>query len=1035
MPEKVRQDILFSAGLDLKSSDELLEPTAARVMENVLIDEYDVPSKLYGYVDYNPSDLFSGTVTSMKEFNTSDGTRAMLAIDSTGDIKRTTGDGFWSLIESGLNTSQAYEFAVARDRAYYMNKVDTRSTDGTTARPMGLEPPPQLTLGTTPAQNLEVIGGGSITSGVYSYAITYVYDNFQESSRGPGIDVTLNGSQQTRVDLSGLTIPDGVTDIRIYRTVKDAGTTASHRLVDEVSLPLGAGPHYTDNTTDALLGTDTAAIDVLPLVAGGDFLGAGIPVWYANRMWLAQTVEGADRVYVSDPFSPDKFREEQYFIINEADGGSITAIHPFRDSLLVWKRTSFNVIRGVFGSLDNMLPDTIALDVGCVDYRSVKTITRNGVMQVVFGDKEKLYTYDGTNLVDLTTSIEPLWRGLGQVNAFRGQDTQTTQADFLAGTSSPSIDLTTQAGSIGTLEPSKTWDLDADWNAGTIEHTGFITVSGDTLKYDFPGWSIFGGATWNLNNQFNPILVSPPFGFPAEHYVGRASNHNTENWQFAFGSTASPGGTNHMYFMSDSLNPGAMNGYELFFAWPTNSTYNITFRRKDAGVPSGSLITGSGGVGDNIRIERVGGTFELFVNEVSQGTAADSTYSDGDYLMFSVDFASASLAGSLNFSIGQIGDGTENVTWTSEVIDTRTDRAPDWSDLVVTGEFTGTGSITYRTRSGPTPTPDGSWTAFSDLVPGPIGEPLGNQYHQLQIDMASNNVAETLTVGSARTGWDTIATHEGYVVDTNLPSGPNGWDTFFPVIQDAGTGITFEFRSGPTAVPDGSWTAYTAVPAGTIPTVALDQYYQWKATLTAEPGNLPVINSVLTQWFTGSPSANRLTTIFFRDLLYIAAQTDPSSASNDILLIQDNKGRWTTADIAANSMEEYFDTLFFSEIDSGRVLKFDTNKFTRSGAPVTSTIESGNKPWTEAQLNDNRKLLRALRLSTTSAEDFTLSVNPDEAGFVPAITVPGGQSRYVPLNTSARRHKIRIEHSGTGDFQLWKISPELHVYKVRRGVG
>ena len=75
----------------------------------------------------------------------------------------------------------------------------------------------------------------------------------------------------------------------------------------------------------------------------------------------------------------------------------------------------------------------------------------------------------------------------------------------------------------------------------------------------------------------------------------------------------------------------------------------------------------------------------------------------------------------------------------------------------------------------------------------------------------------------------------------------------------AGTSIALSVRSGATPVPDGSWSAFTAVPGSGGPLSSTSRYLQYSADLaTSDPLQTPVLRDV-TVSFTASPVTHTLT--------------------------------------------------------------------------------------------------------------------------------------------------------------------------------
>lgn len=1054
MPKKQTQDIILDKGLDLRSPDEILDPGAARVLENILLDVYGVPSKMWGSVKYNPSNT-SADFIDLYELIFDGGSRSLLGVLSDGDMVATTGDGVFSVIETGLSTDN-YMFATARNRAYFANGIDRKSTDGSTVRELGLNPPSAAPVLTAQA------GSGNIASGTYSYRISFLYDGFQESSLGPAqtVVVTNPPDNEVLVDWSGVPVPSGVTDVKVYRTLAGAGTSASHFFVGTATV--GAGS-LVDQLSDSNLGTP-GLTDVLPLnsypVAGpSTFVSAKHLVWMANRMFMVPF--NSDRVYISDPFSPDMFREENFIRFNESDGSNITAIHPFEDGLLVFKRNNVQILRGVYGSIQSMVPDLLVQGIGCVDNRSVVTTVRSGFSEVVFADKSKLYSYNGSTFTPISEAIEPLYRSLVPVSTFvgSGEHLDTSQSDFAAGTSSPTISLASNPGTVEVVDPFKLWTTDADFNDNVAIGANMF-VNNNQLSHDvgidlvpFATFDDFetgdlstGPKSWTINQNSATVGVSESGGAvnPGVDVnnveISTSSSRTTGAWNF----NVTRGSSDQQltcYFMSDVAQPQPSG----FGGSASANAYWLRVENRATGydLQFGKTVNGAETVLNEFVTLATNGTFTMSVAHDGNGSwilyhngafatsVTDSTFTPSGFMALWWGGDGTRPSGPRVNTI-EDADTTFTEDWDSAVVDATSDKTA-WADFLST-EGGDPSRISYFVRTG-TSVPDTTGSTFEAVTVGQdISTVTGvldtDDFIQLRIRFTSDFVfGSAPIVFDSKARWEQSSQLEGEAIDTGVT--PSGFGVF--VTDDTlQANITYEMRSAATlgALSGESW---TAVAPNTIPGLTANRFMQWRATIDATDGVKPTILSVKVQWLTGDVDVKRMQAIYHDDLLIITGKSQQASAGNDIWLIQDRFGRWTTADYQAATLSEFFGALHFGDVTVGKVLKVDEDVFTREGASVTSTIETGNKSWVEEGLADNRKLLRGVRVSTPSSEDLLLSADPDEAGFIADITDSGSNSRYYPINTNAIRHKIRVKHSGTNDFKLWKISPEVHVYPLRKG--
>jgi len=200
-----------------------------------------------------------------------------------------------------------------------------------------------------------------------------------------------------------------------------------------------------------------------------------------------------------------------------------------------------------------------------------------------------------------------------------------------------------------------TWDLNsqADWNTCTLSNIDTITTPGSFkvgLIDDFgdgnynanPTWTVVSsaGGTWDASSGILYIDTQPVSAITDK--IKLPSVRATGNWQFkAWSESPNPiYNTVIFYIMADEPAGGLVavqNGYGLSIQ--RSPTYNwIRFFKVVAGVITTlkdiAVIPSSTSV---YRISRVaGGTFEIFIDEVSQGTVSDNTVTTSAYMLCEV---------------------------------------------------------------------------------------------------------------------------------------------------------------------------------------------------------------------------------------------------------------------------------------------------------------------------------------------------------------------------------------------------------------
>lgn len=158
----------------------------------------------------------------------------------------------------------------------------------------------------------------------------------------------------------------------------------------------------------------------------------------------------------------------------------------------------------------------------------------------------------------------------------------------------------------------------------------------------------------------------------------------------------------------------------------------------------------------------------------------------------------------------------------------------------------------------------GNWsTPSSDHSSYTIPDTSGKSVFQYQFDLETSDPTSSPEIDSISFGLDGYSTSGTYTSPVVTGSDTvNDWTTL-EVNADtpAGTTITSETRSGDTAVPDGSWSDWTA--ADTTIDSPNSQYVQYRINIeTSDPVVTPAISSVVVNWdsVSGTPPGDGGTT-------------------------------------------------------------------------------------------------------------------------------------------------------------------------------
>lgn len=415
----------------------------------------------------------------------SDGARHLLEVEN-GTLKFTSGVASMTTVTSGYTASANFEFATTRNRVYFGNGITNQVYDKTASYGgVGYSVPKTKVMGAQApgsAATATIVAGAGVPVGGHTYKITFLYYDFEESNGSSASNlVTIVAGPNQQVDLSVIPVGGyGVTDRKIYRDNNDG----VYVLVGTIS----------NNTATTF--SDNAAAGTTPIPTDN-----GIPPVFGQvklfleRLWLAQISGEPFTLYFSEAGFPDIVESTNFIQCNPED--PITALFVYRGRLLIFNRRSLGQILG--DTRDSFAYDPIEGSVGCVDSRTVQEITLNGVPVVIWLSDKGFYGFNGSSIFYLSDSIEDLLKtDVKQTVIQRNQHTDTTDADFNAGTASDGIEVlggqvTTEGFVDGTPtignNPKRTWDDQTDWEGGdslsnlaTIEQSNLLTIPSNVTE-------------------------------------------------------------------------------------------------------------------------------------------------------------------------------------------------------------------------------------------------------------------------------------------------------------------------------------------------------------------------------------------------------------------------------------------------------------------------------------------------------------------------------------------------------------------------
>ena len=424
----------------------------------------------------------TGPIKDQFEAVFSDGTHHMLVMGN-GELQYSSGSGSFTTVTSGYSAIGNMEFAAYSDRVYFGNGIDEPQVYDRTANYGGAAP---VAVPKTKAMGLAVPSAAPTTAlvvdstanqvpaGAHTYKVTFLYYDFEESNGSPAsTPAVTTDATHTSVALTAIPVGGyGVTARKIYRDDSDG----VWRLVGTVA----------NNTATTF--TDTASIGTAVIPADNnpprDF---SLIVQHKDRMWMAGIAGDPSELDFSEASLPDIVLSTNTILCNPSD--PITGLAVYNDRVVVFNRNSFGQIFGT--TADTFRYSEVPGSIGCVDNRTIQVSTINGVPTLIWLSAKGFYRFNGSTVDYISDDIEDQVRfNLQQANQVKGSNSQSTQSDFQAGTSSTGIDtdiipgsLTTRGqllNGVPTNNPLASIDTKAEWE--TFSAAGAVVTRLPSLQ-------------------------------------------------------------------------------------------------------------------------------------------------------------------------------------------------------------------------------------------------------------------------------------------------------------------------------------------------------------------------------------------------------------------------------------------------------------------------------------------------------------------------------------------------------------------------
>ena len=414
-------------------------------------------------LQYNPASLIN---IGQDQFESifANGVHHLLLMDGS-DLKYTTGDGIINTATTGFVSTASMEYQMFQNRVYFDNGIDNPSVYDITTNYGGVtySVPQVKQMGAQPPSSAVTFAADSGTgiTGSFHYKVTFLYYGFEESNGS--IPSALHTVTNQTINLTNIPIGGyGVTARNIYRDNNDG----NYLLVGTIS----------DNMRSSFADATSAGTTPIPVSSNLP------PIWRyvalnLSRLFVAGVSGTPTTLYWSDPGLPDIFSPNNF--VDCDPGDPVQGIYVYQGIVVVLNRHSIGQITGTTD--DTFAYQHIPGSVGCTDNRSIQIRTISGVPILVWLSDRGIYGFNGSSVEYLSDPIEDeVNLNIQQSNFTNGSISQSTQSDWAAGSSTPGIDLASNPGTITTINPTKIFESEIDWESGTLlniaTHDGSNTI-------------------------------------------------------------------------------------------------------------------------------------------------------------------------------------------------------------------------------------------------------------------------------------------------------------------------------------------------------------------------------------------------------------------------------------------------------------------------------------------------------------------------------------------------------------------------------
>lgn len=745
---------------------------------------------------------------------------------------------------------------------------------------------------------------------------------------------------------------DQLTASNLTGSVVKIATVSVNDLVGEVNAFSNA--YFVDPTQGVYYWNGTSATFVSGSPHGSLITQFHGRVWVSgaaapngNQLYGSKYLDGTTWTTGSNPTDP-----VQLTVGLQDNYDNLTAIYTYLDTLYLFKHFSVYSLYGFDQS--NFQISFLTQECGCIDQQSIQTYNH----ALIFVSLRGVESFDGYGCTRISDPVKNKVDAVSQ-NAFGTQSwVQASNADFLAGTSTPTGSLYYDSSLLGVTLSSSTGsfqdDLAADFNAGTLSST---TVSADSVHISTNNSGNINensfessGANWVPSGAIPFAVASSAGGFHCGTVSPRTgSGLAMASWGSGTGPT-SVALTAQLLLASDlseiahittSIGSPVCSWTPVTVTAPA-SAIGKRFKFRLIGVLNGvneSFYTSSSSF-------ILGGNMSFYYTSDSNGSSYPSSglnIAVDDILLGSSTISSGTFTSRVFNTSATLTSVTFNTLTTQNnfviptVLQTSTGSSGPWSDVTSTQNVAAAGSQYLR--------------YLSTFTVGPNDNALSS-LNQVNISWSSRRSSGT------------------YLTQSHQISGTYTFGNFSTQETDNGGTIAYAIctSSMSTMAPK----TCASLSANSQITVATNTYVQAIASFTITYATqTPVLQSETIQWFSGNRSPSMTSTVW-DNRYWLSLSTNTAENFNDAVLVLNPTGAWSIFDLKAGGLLQYKNSLYHADSTATGNVYLDNQGYADNGTAIGAFIKT--KDYSQGDLTQDH-YLEAIYPSMDNLGNFNVGVS------------------------------------------------------------